>query len=131
MALTVSAIAESLRVMGFGFESADATEPGGSSIAVFIESSEGVVFDNTRLSAGAGASGADGETVDVVFPPKSELDGVNGTALAGGTMEPVECPAGGTTRGGAGGTTAPLPGGPRIRDHEGAGGEGGELTGSC
>ncbi len=90
-----------LRLEGFGFTSASATEGGSSSIAAFIQGSREVVLDHVRLSAGAGAPGVDGETTELVFPDKSELDGVPGSAEDGGVMEAVTCPGGGgTTRAG-------------------------------
>ena len=129
MALTVTALTEGLLLKGLVFESADATEPGESSIAAFIQKSKGVVLDNVELHAGAGAAGMDGMTQPVTFPDKAQLDGVNGTEEDGGVMQPVECPAGGSTRGGAGGDTTPRDGSDGSPDHEGPGGEGGSQTG--
>ena len=130
-ALRVSGLTGGLLLRGFAFESADALEPGESSIAAFIESSEGVVLDNVAIHAGDGAAGLDGVTQAVTFPDKSELDGVNGTADDGGVMEEVECLAGGSTRGGPGGDSDPSDGSLGTPNHDGPGGEGGTIDPNC
>ena len=134
VALTVSEIETSLEVDGFTFESADATEPGASSIAGEIRDSSGVVLRNVALRAGAGAAGAPGVTENFTYPEKALLDGMDGEADAGGVSDTVNCPAGDTTRGGIGGFPPPIEmndGADGTPNHGVPGGEGGVAGGSC
>lgn len=129
--LTVTGVDAGLEVTGFSFDSADATEPGASSIAALISESTGVVLRQVSLHAGNGADGATGETVAYEYPEKSELDGVSATVEGEGVMPTVTCPAGDTTRGGPGGTTSPGDGSDGQPDHDGDGGEGGKALVGC
>ena len=129
-ALSVSGLTGGLLLHGLTFESADALEPGASSIAARIEGSAGVALENVMLRARAGADGARGATNAVGFSAVTELHGQNGTALEEGTSEAIECSAHGSTQGGRGGTTAPSDGWTGQPDYEGAGGEGG-LQAAC
>lgn len=131
-ALLVDGVTAGVSIEGFTFESADATEAGGSSVAGFVQDSDNVVLTRVLLTAGDGAAGDDGTTVPVEFPDKAtELDGNAGTASEGAEKKVVECAAGGTSEGGAGGDTDPTGGGPGLPEHGVAGGEPGIVLQSC
>lgn len=134
VALSVNAIETSLELDGFTFESADASTPGGSSIAAEIHVSSGVVLRHVVLRAGAGAAGAPGVTVNFTYPEKSALDGVDGTEESGGVTTFITCPAGDQTRGGLGGVpdpSEPTGGFDGLPNHESPGGEGGTVGADC
>lgn len=78
----------------------DASEPGESSIAVFVSNSVDVRFERVRIEARDGADGADGVLVPFEYPQESRLRGADGTDLIGGPS--TACPCTGTA-GGAGG----------------------------
>jgi len=111
-ALVVSDV-DGLHVRDFAFESGDATSAGGSSIAARVVASTDVVFRNTTFKAASGAAGSNGqngqagEVVPPVGPDQKGRDSTcgSGTPNAGGLwLTPFTCAAGGSTRGGAGGT---------------------------
>src|SRR5690606_28225856 len=134
VALSVTGIETSLELTGFRFESADAMEPGASSIAAASQGPTGVVLRSVTLRAGAGGDGAPGVTEHLTYPAKSELDGVDGTEDTGGVSVSVECPGGDQTRGGVGGfphPTEPTNGLAGTPNHDGPGGEGGTVGADC
>ncbi len=120
-ALVVSGVS-ALDMRDFAFESRDATGAGASSITARVAGSTGVVFRNTTFKAGNGAAGtkgvagAAGEVVPVVGTDQKGHDSTCGTANpngGGAWLTAFTCAAGGSTRGGAGGTaTYELPGNP-------------------
>ena len=102
-----------LEIRDFAFESGDATSPGASSIAAIVRSASGVVFVNTTITAGDGAVGTDGsdgsagEQVPVVTGEQAGDPSTCGSATAnsgGAWLTSFQCAAGGSTRGGDGGT---------------------------
>lgn len=129
--LQVSGIETSLELVGFEFASADATEPGASSIAAEVRSSSGVILRNVALLAGTGANGASGTGMPFTLPGKSVLDGVDGTEEEPGMMSVVMCPAGDTTQGGSGGSPTLRDGSAGSPDYLGLGGEGGPDGDPC
>jgi hypothetical protein len=119
-----------LTVTDLELESASATTPGGSSVAVFATRSTDVTLARVRITAGDGAKGEDG-TVDESNHTSATLGGNSAT---GGTGAPPNdtclCPDGTSSvgaRGGNGGLT-PTPGGAGLPD-EGGGQPG--TVGSC
>ncbi len=113
IALAVQGLLQGLEVRDFVFASSDAAAAGQSSIAAVVRGSEGVVFRNTGFEAGAGAAGLEGE--DGNAGEESPVAGAaqqgvpstcsGGTPNAGGLwLSDFVCQAGGSTRGGAGGT---------------------------
>ena len=97
-ALRAEGIDEETRVESMRFESLDATEPGASSYAAWVQDSSGVVLSDVVLAAGVGASGAAGTQ-----PPPTR-DGAPG--LPGGPGAPNgHCgfPEGAVAPGGRGG----------------------------
>ena len=60
------------------FQAADATEPGASSIAAFVNASE-VTFKGVSLLAGNGMNGADGVLVPFNLPSQQDLNGNDGS----------------------------------------------------
>ncbi len=59
-ALVLENVATSAFFDRFHFESPDATQPGGSSVAVHVSNSQGVVLRNCEMDAGRGANGSPG-----------------------------------------------------------------------
>ena len=113
--------------------SRDAEQPGESSVAVFVTSSDNVSFERTRIVAGDGVSGAAGELGGSNHFGMS-LDGAGATAATGGIAKICAC-ADGTSftgaSGGLGGVT-PTSGGVGQPNHGGgARGEAQTLTEPC
>lgn len=111
-AIVVEAVT-ALEMRDFAFESGDASDPGASSIAALVRNASGVVFLNTTFKAGNGAEGTDGtdgspgEQVPVVTPAQAGLPSTCGSTTpngGGAWLSSHQCAAGGSTRGGAGGT---------------------------
>jgi hypothetical protein len=103
----------SLEVRGFAFESGDATSAGQSSIAAIVRGSSGVVFMNSTFTAGDaapgndGSDGAAGEAVPSVGADQKGDDSTCGSTTpngGGAWLTAFQCAAGGSTRGGKGGT---------------------------
>ena len=82
---------------------ANATEPGGSSVAMFLKGGADVTLEHVRLQAGDGADGVDGMVEEEFdYPDVGELVGDDGTVTAGAGICSFRCPSGGQTTGGAG-----------------------------
>jgi len=60
-AWVVEGLVEGLRLEDFELEAADATSPGGSSIAMLVRASQNILLRRVRLVAGNGAAGAAGQ----------------------------------------------------------------------
>ena len=91
----------------FYIESADATEPGGSSIALFIRDDVGLTLTRVEMVAGNGADGLDGELSDSMPAPAGAAgndgaDACSAEVSPGGAAPETACDAE-TTKGGAGG----------------------------
>src|SRR5262245_38219052 len=116
------------------FASRDAVNPGESSVAVFVTSTTGVVFERTRIVAGAGMDGDDGMLVGSNHFGES-LHGNPATGVTGGGAKTCMCPDGTTTSiGGLGGDAGLSPdngdsGLPNYLNGGGIGGREGTLTG--
>ncbi len=85
---------------------------GGSSIAVFVASSQGVKFLRAKLEADVGGDATNGTTQSVTLPDATALQGNNADPKlagagddVGGQEKLVSCPGGKTTAGGKGGDT--------------------------
>jgi hypothetical protein len=111
-AIVVSGVT-GLDMRDFAFEAGDATAAGDSSIAARVDASTGVVFRNTTFKAGrgaAGSNGVNGVAGEVVSPVGADQKGRDSTCGSGSSntgglwLAPFACQAGGSTRGGAGGT---------------------------
>jgi hypothetical protein len=108
--------------------SANATDPGASSVAVFVTVSDDVTFTRVHVIAGNGAKGADGHRDEYAYPDPAALKGYD---ASGDTPGPAQdtCPVceGATieTIGGSGGLAQQTgtPGEP----HEYGGGAGGSI----
>jgi hypothetical protein len=90
----------------------DATDPGESSVAVFVVSSVKATLRRTLLTAGKGVDGTDGAAA-AAFAPASAPDGTAGSAAGNpgaATPNPL-CP---TSIGGAGGNNATANGGAGV-----------------
>jgi len=82
---------------------ANATEPGGSSVAMFLKGGADATLEHVRLQAGDGADGEDGMVEEEFdYPDVGELVGDDGTVTAGAGICSFRCPSGGQTTGGAG-----------------------------
>ncbi len=86
-------------------QSADATNPGDSSIAMFVNASSGIKVIRVNLTAGSGSNGGSGTTLGYAFPAQSALNGNNASGNIPGMLQTTTCPAGDTTTGGAGGAS--------------------------
>ena len=112
-ALQVDGLSSGLQMRSFVFASADGSVAGESSIAGYVRDSQNVHFRDCVFEAGAGADGADGTAGDPGEAVPSVGDDQQGENGACGTMDPnggggwladFVCAAGGSTRGGAGGS---------------------------
>jgi hypothetical protein len=92
----------------------DATDPGESSIAVFMSESKEVKLRRARATAGKGAAAA-----EAAAPPSNlfsetlaDLDGTTASGASGGLIKTCACKTYGTTAGGKGGNAGnPAPNG--------------------
>lgn len=113
-ALVIDKVAAPMTVARVGFKAADATESGGSAIAVEVWDSPSVQFAHVQFEAGAGGDGANGAPVTSNAEPA--FGGVGGQSLVVGDCtyrSGQECLSGGRggewsplfacTRGGTGG----------------------------
>lgn len=91
-------------------EAADATEPGGSSVAVFIRDDVQLTIDRCILIAGNGADGADGapggDTPADAGTEGNDGQGACTAAVTKGGASPGFACSSGTSKGGAGGESA-------------------------
>jgi len=108
--------------------SANASDPGANSVAVFVTVSDGVTFTRVHAIAGNGAKGADGQRDEYGYPELAELKGNDASGNMPGPAQNA-CPvcegATTTTSGGSGGLAQQTgtPGEP----HEYGGGQGGSI----
>jgi hypothetical protein len=122
---------DGLTVTDLEFESADAEQPGESSIAVFVSRSVDVEFTRLGITAGNGMNGVDGTREESNHTTET-LDGndagANGDVNAGGAALICTCPDGTMSVGGIGGTggASPNAGGDGAPD-QGAG-KGGTVS---
>jgi hypothetical protein len=117
-----------LEVTDLELVSADATEPGASSVAVFVSGSEDVTFTRLRVVAGNGADGVDGVLEGFAYAAEETLAGKNAIDDTTGAL-PVDCECEGTTvltRGASGGDVEEN--GSTGQPSELGGGAGGEVT---
>lgn len=96
----------------FHVESADAIEPGGSSIALFIRDWLPLTIRRAELVGGNGADGLDGAPADDEVPPLEGAPGNPGADACSGPVSPGGAPAEttcaeGISRGGKGGDSGP------------------------
>lgn len=102
-ALRVSNV-NGLDVYDLELASANASEPGASSVAVFLTVSDGVTFTRVHVIAGNGAKGADGTLEPFSYRNVSELDGHESTSDSGADALDCTCEASSEhTRGARGG----------------------------
>ncbi len=127
----------------FSVESADAVEPGGTSMGGFVRDDMVITIWRSELIAGNGADGLDGAPGDANGQPAAAgapgNDGAGACSAAlspGGAAVENACSAG-TSKGGAGGDSGPLlaesgdPGEPVSDPPGGAGGLGEQLAPVC
>lgn len=122
----------SLAVSDLELTARNATEPGASSVAVFVTKSSDVRFERLDVVAGAGAAGADGKdgvTLGSNWTTQN-LDGNAANGTTGGPYKDCVCGDGSTTKGGSGGAGSSATGGGNGEPDLGAG-EGGTLNLSC
>lgn len=98
---------------------ADAIEPGGSSIAVFAPEQAKAEFRRSKIIAGNGADGMDGEPGNFyAFAAQQGLPGLDGAGACmwdlaeGGAEVALQCESGGVTKGGKGGFGGDMVAGP-------------------
>ncbi len=133
--LKVGMVAEDIE-----FEALDAQKVGGSSIAVWVEGSIGVVFRRVGIKAGAARDGASGADSIGSWPLTDDGRRGNGAiGKTGGEARTCECTWGGQSTGGHGGNGAVDKGVAGAdgevavigaQPWEGAGGEGGARSGA-
>ena len=103
VALGVATGAAVVVIEDFEFDALDATDPGESSVAAFVNTSTAVAFTRVKLVAGKGMDGANGTMTPATFPLPSMLKGNSASGDTGGAFNLITCPAGGATKGGKGG----------------------------
>jgi hypothetical protein len=126
---------DGLTISDFELVARDADEPGASSVTVFVNASENVSFERTRIVAGNGVDGASGAR-EGSNHNTGNLDGNGAIGAAGGQAEPCVCGDGSTSTGAAGGAggltpTAGAPGLPNYGMGGGTRGEASTLTSAC
>lgn len=125
----------------FHVESADAIEPGGSSIAVFVRDDLRLALRRVDLVAGDGMDGLDGTPAEDGQAPAGEHGNDGGAACSapvspGGVSPESTCDFG-TSKGGAGGNAGPLlaadgaDGEPAANPPNGVGGLGEQSAPAC
>ncbi len=87
---------ESARIAGFELESPDATQAGGSSIALTIKESSGIELHDVVLVAGTGEDGASGASGGA-SPAQSGTTGTSGGKAKAGTINVVNPGGAGVT----------------------------------
>jgi hypothetical protein len=125
-ALSVESVSAAVTIDDIGFKAKDGAAAGASSIAAFVSQSANVTLTRVKLEAGKGAKGSDGVLVPFTFPATTGLNGNAATGTQGGAAKLYDqCPGGGTTTGGVGGSAPLQGGGPGLPDHgAGKGGNG-------
>jgi hypothetical protein len=104
-----------LRIEDFGFQAADATVPGGSSMGAFVMGSKLVVLRRVRFEAGKGMAGAAGEAGQAAVRRPDR--GNASSDSAGGAAKECSCEGQQTpTIGGAGGDVPNQSGHPGLPD---------------
>ena len=131
VALSVAAGAAAVVIEDFEFDALDATDPGESSVAAFVNSSSAVAFTRVKLVAGKGMHGANGTLTPVAFPLPPMLEGNSASGDTGGAFNLITCPAGGTTKGGKGGDGGLGISGGQNGSPDLGGGKGGTLGADC
>lgn len=130
-ALQVTGVRDEVVIEDVAFVAADATEPGGSSVAAFVASSPKVELRRVELRAGKGADGADGVLVPDAYQSQEAMNGSSGQGRTGGSAKICECADGAITMGGAGGMAVEgqQAGGLGLPDL--GGGQGGDPGSGC
>ncbi len=110
-ALKVDTVSSPIVIEDLELAATDATTPGGSSIAAFVNGSANVDFVRVELSAGSGADAA--MTPALSGQPATTTNGNAGTTSGlgdgtGGAAVTCSCTNGGMTTGGAGGNGGPM-----------------------
>jgi hypothetical protein len=129
-ALRVEGTGNAVVFEDFGFQSPDASTPGGSSIAVFVVDATNVTLRRAALTAGKGADAETPTTPGFAYPEVSTLAGRDATEEGGGAADACECP-GDVVNLRAKGGDAVEDGAIGLPDHDGLGGEAGVSTASC
>ena len=107
-ALRILVTSTKISIRNLELVASDATEPGDSSIAVMVDSSPDVTFENVFIEAGAGADGQDGAALETTQALRGPA-GNDGAAACGewsgtgGARVQISCSATGWSSGGAGG----------------------------
>jgi hypothetical protein len=107
MAGKIDSLVKGTTIEDVAIQAADATNPGDSSIAMFVNASQKVALARVSLNAGVGVSGVTGTLTPYTFPTALDGNGANGDD--GGIAKAVNCPAGDTSTGGKGGTVSISP----------------------
>ena len=96
-----------LQISDFSIHAADATVPGGSSIAVFVDDQNAVTFRRCDIAAGKGADGLDAEAMEELPPAgaagNAGADACTAAGGPGGAAVETACGTDALSRGGKGG----------------------------
>ena len=128
-ALFVNGVHGGLQLFDLEFAGANASDPGASSIAVFVSASESVTFTHVHVVAGNGVDGANGARDEYTYPDPALLSGNDASGNTPGGAQ-NDCPMceGATviTSGGSGGLAQQTgtPGEPQAY----GGGQGGTVN---
>ncbi|MCK6535406.1 MAG: hypothetical protein L6Q84_20730 [Polyangiaceae bacterium] len=128
--LTVDTLAGGATFEDVGFVAMPGSDPGESSIAVFVKESGAITMKRVKLEAGKGAKGAAGTKTDYTYPSQAALNGKDASGDTGAAFNQVTCPDGTKTTGASGGNGgAGVTGGGLGQPDLGAGKAG--AIGSC
>lgn len=102
-AVTIDGLTKGVHFEDFSISSADAAQPGESSVAIFAKSSANIEMIRVDITAGKGMKGADGVLNSYTYPTAATLKGKDASGLSGGGLTSFSCAAGDQTIGGRGG----------------------------
>jgi hypothetical protein len=108
VALEVSGLTAGLLVEDITFTSEDATTPGSSSIAVFVATSQTVVFRRVAMNAGKGASATNATRTASNWSATGTMNGAVPSGTTGGDGGTATCVDATTSGGGKGGNGTAL-----------------------
>ncbi|MCL2779843.1 MAG: DUF1565 domain-containing protein [Polyangiaceae bacterium] len=130
-ALKIANINSSVTISDIEFDAPTATNPGDSSISVFVVNSNNVQFVRTALVASSGQTGASGQTGSSNYEGTLAPSGNPAQGTVGGAQIVCACANNDNSTGGAGGSLAPfIPAGSGTPEDLG-GGKGSVVTNAC
>ncbi|MEJ7732993.1 MAG: hypothetical protein WKG00_27825 [Polyangiaceae bacterium] len=95
--MRVKGVGGAVRIEDFDLAAADAVEDGGSSVGMFVKSSDDVLLRRVLITAGSGKDGVDAVLEPFTFVAQTSLNGNSAMAGKGGVEKTCECGEGAAT----------------------------------